>query len=259
MSWYTATPGTVTYTKRAAISVDCTGGGGSVDVTVDVPANWDDFWTSILANGYDIVVTAADGTTLVTFERESYTYATRALTLEIDNVTLTAGRVCLLWVYYGYSGETTDRSTTVTPSSAKIGYIELSAPNRLMFQYTPDQWSASRPRSQVVKKSTETIDIAVGGWPLRKRRDDAQYALSLFAEEVKEANVAVYSGATDVTSAYDETKTRIVYNQGDPIVFARMDAGTDATDYTIRVTVTTTLGQVYEWRGWLAVRDTDEA
>lgn len=259
MSWYTATPGAVTYTKRAPISVDCTAAGGTVDVTVTVPDDWDDFWTTILSNGYDIVVTLADGTTLATFERASYTYASRALTLEMDNVTLTAGKVCVLWVYYGYAAETTDRSTIVTPSGAKTGYIELSAPNRLTFEYTPDQWGAARPRSLVVKKSTETIDIAVRGWPLRGRQAETTSALSLFAEEVKEVNVAVYSGVTDVTSAYDETKTRVIYNQGDPVVFVRMAAGTDATDYTIRVTITTTLGQVYEWRGWLAVRDTDEA
>jgi len=112
MSWYSPTKGTLTYTKRAAISVDTTGGGGSVDVTIAVPSDWDDFWTSILANGYDIVVTQADGDTLCTFDRDGYDYANRVLTLEVDNVTLTAGKVTVLWVYYGYSGTVTERCRT---------------------------------------------------------------------------------------------------------------------------------------------------
>lgn len=253
MSWYSTD-----YRKRAAISVDCTAAGGTVDVTVSVPSTWDDFWTSILSNGYDVVVTRADGVTLCTFERASYTYATRALTLEIDDVTLVNGKMNLLWVYYNNPSEVTDRSTAVAPSSPKTGYIELFRPST-MFRYQPDRWGSERPKDLIVKKSGESVDIFIAGFPLKGRAPDTLYGGAFAGEEISHVAVAASSGGASAPTLYDATYTRIMQEDGAQLISVRLTAGSDATDYTIKVTVTTTTGQVFEWRGWLKVRDTDEA
>ena len=118
MSWFNANWG-----YRQAIVVDNLGGASTIDVTATIPADFDPFWQNVLANGFDIRVTLADGKTLATFDVDSFNQTNRTGTIEIDNASAADSDAMLVfWLYWG-NAAAANAATTFTPSSAKTGHI----------------------------------------------------------------------------------------------------------------------------------------
>lgn len=66
------------------------------------------------SNGYDIVFTAADGTTLLSYQLDSYDAATGALTAWVKVPSLSTSSNTTIYAYYGNQNINTDGSSTAT-------------------------------------------------------------------------------------------------------------------------------------------------
>ena len=96
MSWYDNA-----WLRRQSITVDTIGGGGTVDITIAVPVDWDQFWNEInQTDGRDIRICDADGRTLLTYNLESFSLATRTLIIEVDAYAAPGLGMCQIWIYW---------------------------------------------------------------------------------------------------------------------------------------------------------------
>lgn len=248
MSWFSTS-----WKQRAPISLDRTGGTGSADATVSLPATWDRFWSGVSSNsGDDIRITDSDGLTLVTFDLDSFSKSGRTGTLEIDNYSVSTVGMYQLWLYWNSSGAST-AVTPFVPATPKTGYIDPGLPTRL-FRYRPERYGATVPRDTFVKASAEQVKIAVDfGAALQKARAPVNGHFDL--EEIQYATVDVQTGGVSTGTAFDVTKTRILLGGR---VSCLIKGGSSGTDYTVIVTVTTTLGNVFEKRVRMSVRNVVE-
>lgn len=234
------------YRYRVAVTVDCSGGGGVVGVVTSIPGDWDHFWSVILPSGIDVVVTGADGVTVLAYER-SFPGA-RSLMLTIGPVSLPETGAHVLWVYYGNPAETADRAVPVSVSSPKLGHIEVAAPATWR-RYAPERWGALLPREKVSIKPVEVIDVHVGAWPLAVHASGYRPQ----DEEIRLVSVTTSTGAETV-SILDQSAVRIMEIDGEPVVSVRLSEP-PAGDYLLTVRATTTRGQALDWRAAVTSRD----
>jgi len=250
MTWYNEE-----YRRRQIVGVNVFGGTGSpatIDVTINIPEDWDDFWDNIRSDFKDVVVTDSKGQ-LVNFQRKSGSnYSTRTLDLEIDNLPISndnAMNAC--YVYFFYPDETVDSSTSITISGEKTGFILLSAPHSRVVQTRNAQAALDAPIQSFVKGSGDEVHVfwIVGNTfarrlsPYNQRNDE---------EGISFVKIANYdSNGTDASARYNQNETRI----GNGFVRATYKAGDSGSDYAIAVEVSTTLGQVIENRAILRVID----
>ena len=246
MSWFRTE-----YRFRAPVAVDCSGGGGgAVGVVVSIPVDWDRFWASILPSGFDVVVTGADGVTVLDYER-TFDAAARVLTFTIGPVSLPETAAHLLWIYYGNPAETVDRAVSVSVSGPKAGHIEVTAPTSF-HHWAPDRFGARFPTARIGVRPSEVLDIHVGAWPLGHHADGGS-AGSLEGEEIRAVSVSAKMGV-DPADILDVSATRIVEIDGEPVVSVRLSEP-PAGDYLLILATTTTTGQIREWRAHVAARD----
>jgi hypothetical protein len=251
MSWYDSA-----WKYRAPVSVDNTAGsGGTKDWTLVLPNDWDHFWTNALANGYDVVLTSSDGLTKLAFDRSVWNTTTKAGTLRVDGVTLTANTHCA-WIYYGNPAASVDPAATVTISAPLSAFVEVADPRRESPAVVcrPERPGRTVPTAQISKPSTETTHV---WWDLSRvlqRRTTANNGKRLL-EEIDYVKSEIYAGTNAQSAMVDGTQTRIV---GGRYVRTTAKAGTSGTDYTPRLTVTTTNLRVLDFRALLRVLDVDE-
>lgn len=234
------------YRYRAPVTVDCSGGGGAVGVVTSIPGDWDQFWSVILPSGIDVVVTGADGVTVLDYER-SFNAAARTFTLTIGPVSLPETGAHVLWVYYGNPAETVDRAVSVSVSGPRAGHIEVWAP-RSWRRYAPEPWGAVSPRENISIKPVEVIDVHVGGWPLAAYADGWAPG-----EELRAVSVSSMAGV-EAVDILDASAVRIIAIDGEPIVTVRLREP-PAGDYLLTVKATTTRGQTWDWRAAVSSRD----
>jgi hypothetical protein len=231
VSWYNSS-----WPHRAAISVDNTAGAtGSADVTVAIPIDFDLFWNNVLASGNDVRVTTADGITLATYDLAAgFDTSTRSGTIELDNVSLTSGKMHVFWLYWGYASASDARSA-VTPSSPKTGYIEVGAPIEHLVRALPERPGETRPRVDVSKGSGETTRVYFDFGSSLARRVEP-YQSHLLYEEISQVSYQVIAAGTPDPSLVTAANTRIVHPA---IVGVELKDGSSGTDYTVVVTVVT--------------------
>ena len=72
------------------VTIDGSGAtAGTHDFEVTIPADWDDFWDNIRSDGNDIVLTDADGKSILNFQFKSgFNLPNRSLTLQAENINL---------------------------------------------------------------------------------------------------------------------------------------------------------------------------
>lgn len=250
MTWYNEN-----YRRRQIVAVDVTGGSGgtaTVDVEFKVPSDWDDFWDNIRSDFNDVVVTDSLGD-LVNFARKSgANYSTRNLTLQIDGLEVkNDNSIYAVYVYFFNPNETTDSSTSVTITSAKVGNIMLSAPHSRMVSARDSQNALDVPLQSFVKGSSDEVHVfwatsnglAKRIVPYNDRNDE---------EGIEYVQIYSYdSSGANASARYDIGDTRF----GNGFVRASYKAGDSGTDYAIAIKVFTTLGQLYENRAILRVID----
>ena len=254
MSWYSSS-----WAKRAPIAVDnTTGGSGANDVSITIPNNWDDFWDNVASNGFDAIIVGSDGRTLTTFQRQTWNYANKLATFEVDNYLLTASTMQLLWIYW--SGDSSsDLSGSFTASSAKTGYVTTTGPGPVRINSQHQRPGATLPAQPIAKGVGETLDLWWGSRQLLTMRRQPS-AGSLVEEEIDRVKIQVLSGGSDQASMHTDSSTRFVETQDRQIyVRTRLTGGADDTDYTSELQITTTDGQEIRPRCLLQVRDVSES
>ncbi len=266
-SWYNSN-----YKFRVPITLLCQG-GGTEDYEIDISPAHEHFWTTIQSTGYDIRVTAFDGITLLTYDRDNFNYANRTLQIEIDNYSCGASSIPqFAWLYYGYDAAT-DGITAFVPAAAKVGRISLEAPPAA---YTVvcglENPGSTAPRNVITKNSAETIFVY---WDITDLLAKGQNASAgsllyeavtyLFTSKVLVAGVDQAAMHTAVSAA-SSNPHRILEHKGR--IYLRTDAigGASGTDYTLEITFYTTMGQATAGdsirtvvsRALLKVRDVSE-
>lgn len=235
------------------------------DVSVTVPPSCETFWRAaasggVQSDGKDIRVTTANGTTLVTdLELTSFTYASRTLTMELDDASAGGshdGEV--LWLYWGNASATTV-ATTFASSSPLTGYILASrpAPDRVL------TWHAEAPgvtaaADRVQKTANEAILVAIRYRDvLAKRR--VPYGGSLFEEEPSTLTYGCYDAGSAQAAMIDLTAIRL----DNDFLYVLLKAGSSGSIYTVRVVMVTTgsntgLGRTLEYAFQLHVQTPTE-
>lgn len=243
------------YSDRASAMISNSAGTTSADVELTIPVDWDEFWNTIRSDGTDVVlVDPATNTVITDFRRASFTYASRVLVLEADAVT-DGTKAQALWVYYGYASESTDRATWGgSASSAKTATIDLRSPVAADLVVTADLHADEDPPSEgLVKRSAETSVVWVDLSRVLQPRARV-YNGGLGLETITSVGVSIESGGSPVGSMVATEDTLLVDGHW---VVVEVTGGTDATDYTLIITITTT-HQVHEERVVVKVRDPDE-
>ena len=250
MTWYDAD-----YRRRQIVAIDATGGSGTnatIDSEFQIPPDWDDFWDNIRSDFNDVVVTDSDGNKANFARKAGANYSTRTLTLQIDSLQIkNDNSFAVAYVYFFQPNETTDHSTSVTISSEKIGHIMLSAPHSRVVSQPASQSALDSPIQSFVKASTIEVHVffLVNGnfakriSPYNERNDQEGI-------DYVQVNSFDASGA-DATARYDINDTRI----GNGFVRATYKAGDSGTDYAIAIQIATTLGQIYQIRAILRVKN----
>ena len=127
MSWYNGS-----FNRRIPVTIDASSAAsGTHDFEVEIPADWDDFWDNIRADGNDIVLTDADGKSILNYQfKAGFNIPNRSLTLQAENINLGANnRMRIVQLYWDNSAQSSSLQTSITVSSILNGYIYLGGPS----------------------------------------------------------------------------------------------------------------------------------
>ncbi len=244
--------------RRVPIIVNNLAGASPKDVTVDLSTLGDWFWDGVRADGFDLQVTAADGNSLLTFQREaSWNTGTRQGILSIGNVTLpSTNAMCPLWLYFKTSAVPTDASVTVTPTAPLTGHVEATGqtPTTAIVRWRPERRGATSPRHAFTKASADEMHL---WWDLRgqlQRFRRARHGAQLY-EEVDYFQFQVLQAGAPVAATFTESEGRLFHPA---LIRTTVKAGTNTQSYTPSLTVKTTLGRTLNLRCKLTVQDVDE-
>ena len=255
-SWYAAA-----WTKRIPIAGAVTAGGSgptTADVQITIATDHDDFWTSVQADGDDVRVCSDDGKTLETYQLGTWTYASRAGVIDVDNAAFEDGKMGVLYVYYG-NASATDGSGSFTPSSAKTGRPAQACPAYPTIKGKPEEPGATAPRVRVFKAVEDETYVWWDVTDLLIKRCLSS-AGAPYLEGVKYVkNYQVLNGGTPVGSTTDLAETRCIAHRGRAYVMALTKGGADDTDYTLELQVVTTEGRTLNLRALMLVRNVDES
>jgi hypothetical protein len=251
MSWRSAND-----LYRQPLSIDNTAGaGGAFDATIAIPADWDHFWSTVLATGYDMRVTAPDGVTVVTkLDLASFNTTTKVGTIEIQDTAPAAGML-QYWLYWGDS-TLTSGLTSFVPASAKTGYIDLGAPVPAYFYaaQAQERLGDTAPKNTMAKTSDTTVFAWVDFSGLMQRRYHAHPTGSASSRELECLSYVTIASTGGLTVTTTGTRYEVGAS-GAAIVRVQMSGGTTGTDYIVTVTAVTTLGRTLTAKIEVLVRD----
>ena len=251
MAWI---KGSDTWNRRAPIAVDNTAGStGNQYVQVVVPPDMEEFWTHVnQTDGRDVRITDYTGASIVPYALSGFNATTRTLTINIGLYSAPVVAMYQMWLYWD-SATAASGASTVTVDTPKTGKVELGHPTDLRSHVQHEPSGGVRPVTQLSKPSADADWIY---WDLRQVLQ--QYLSPAYGfgrlEEIGWASVAVTTGGESQSGMVDATKTRFI----DGWVKTLIKAGSSGTDYTVALTVTTSLGRTLTARCWLFVRDVAE-
>ena len=243
------------YRHRVPIALDHSAVGAvpaTVDIEIEVPKEWDLFWTTIRSDMLDVVVCDSDSNVVPFNFKAGYSSVTQTLTLQLDAMPVDpANSLQQYFLYFGYASESVDRKVAVSISSAGKGYIHIGAPFARIVTPTNNRPALNQPQTVFPKSTTEEIDIffAVGGL-LAPRID--RYNKRLNYEEIQVVIVRSYDAAGSTSdSRYDLDETRFING----FVKVRAIAGSANTDYALSLQIVTTEKQKYDIRCIIQTKD----
>ena len=238
-----------------AISALSGGGAGNVDVSIEIPKDWDLFWLNVNDNLHDIVPVTTSGD-LIPFKRVGYggsaaSKANRILQLDLDAVDVgSQDATSLIYIYWLYSGAS-DQATTPTITSAKLGSIFLGTPTGRIVRLLPNRAVTDAPQTSFSKTTNDEVDVwfSVAGLLTNRK---STYNSRRGYEDIRYVKVrSLASNGSDDAGRYDETQTQFVPGW----IKVRCKAGSNNTDYALECLITTTLNQVISLRCLIKVRD----
>ena len=243
-----------TYRVPIAIPVFTTGGGGAtnVDVQVQIPPDWDVFWTNIQSNFFDIKVYTANGESAINYQRQTgANFANRNLTLELDAVAVDdQSSTSLVYLYFGDSSASSDPSSSVTISSAVTGTIWIGRPVRLV---KPSLNNSGRTEPEVVftKQADEKIDIWFDVRSLLSAYIDPFNGRLGYEAIQRVQPKSLDSSGNDNDGRYQKNDTFFLNGYAS----IRAVGGSSGTDYAVGLDIFTTIGQTLKVRCLLKVQN----
>ena len=252
MAWYSSD-----YKNRYPVAINVLGGpetGGAHDVRIVVPKDWDDFWNNIRSDGFDIILTDANGNQQV-FTRSTFNFANRSLTLDGQNCFfLNQNSISLMYIYFNNPAQSTDLSGTFVVSTPKLGTLTFGRPSQYAIGNLIQQQGNETPVATFQKTEDEEIYIWFRIGSLLSKRI-SPYNEHIEYEEVGYVQVeSLDNTGTDDINRYTESDTRYIPGW----VGAKFKGGTNNTSYTLNVKVVTTsigLTQLYNARALLRIRN----
>jgi len=250
VSWYDDA-----WTHRLPVSV-VPDPGNTDDVSIVLQIDDEEFWSKIQGDADDVLITGANGTTVISRLLTGLVYATRTLQIDIDAVTKVADVTNILWLYFGNAA-----AIAPTPGGAVAGAIagkldRSTAAARVIKAY-PQRAGDTRPRDILTKEAAEAIYVFVDFTDLLQRRPYL-YEGRDFLEEPATVTYTCSTAGAAQAAMIDTSLTRWVEAGGRRYAKILLKAGTSATNYTVAVTVVTSEAQTLVARFRLFVRDTAE-
>ena len=247
-SWYNSS-----WTSRIPVAVNCLGGGGgsaTVDISFTVPSKWSIFWDNIRVDGFDVILTSADGV-LLSFKRNSYTHATKILELQVDNYLIDNDNSIQVIYMYWNNPASTDLSGSFTVAAPKTATVFVGGPSDKVVTETAMRAANDSPAAVFTKATNEKIFIFFQVASVMLRRP-AAYQKRNFLEGIKYIIPDVKNAAGASVPAMHSTDETICMNG---YVGLYIKEGSDNTDYIVICNVVTTLNQTLSLRCALKVRD----
>ncbi len=240
MSWFNANS-----QWRAPVTVNNIGGASTIDVAITIPSDWGAFWSNVATNGHDIKVCDSDGTTLLTWSRDTWDHAARSAILEVNDWTPdSADATVILYLYWGESSPT-DTASSFTVSSAKIGTVLACrpAPGSVIIR------AESPPVGEDVPRSRYAWPPGQSGWigfdvTEHLKRQAVPLNGSADLETIAFVTVATRNDGSAFNSGNTPANTRCSEYDGRTIVYMWVTGSVNDADYIDEITVTTSYSRV---------------
>ena len=219
---------------------------GAKDGVFTVQPSFGGFWEKLDAPGYELRVTNETGDMLLAYNRSAYTYATRSITIQVNDIPVAAGTTKLIWLYWGQDGAA-DGDTDPTITAPISGVVTNLLPTAPMVSFRPERPASTVPAQSVTKSIAEVQDVwwNLSGLLSRAASPDGGYTE---AEEVDAVSFAVFDADSSQAGMFEANQTAFAELKGVLYVRTRWKAGSAAGIYTLRLTVTTTTGRTAETR-----------
>lgn len=231
MSWLKSV-----WTRKVAISVDGSGAAATIDPDVEIPGEFDDFWSTIDNSGNELRVVDYAGT-VQDYALSGFNKTNRTGTIRLNNVQMPAvACVGCLWLFYG---STTNQGSSggVAGTGGVNGYLELAEPRGpYLVQHRPQIPGSTGLLNSYHKATAERVMLWTGYSHVLSAAWTPAYGGPLM-EEPRYATYSVLntSGGAEASMA-EVGSARFVWHPrkglylGVPIL-----GGTTATSYTSSV------------------------
>ena len=244
MSWYGSG-----FKYRYPVAIDNTGATGNFDSEWVISSKWPAFWDNILASGNDIYPVSNSGT-LLSYERTGFNYANKTLTLSIDLMPMDATSINMAWIYWG-NPAAVNASAPRTITGPKAGVVYLGKPSNMVVGPQTFIGGASNPVASFYKNASSKMyawfsvrNLLSTRWSPYQEHNDY--------ETIKNIVVTVLDKTGAVQAAMiDQSKTRFVPG----FVGVYVQAGTDGSNYQIKLKITTSEEQEIFLTALLMIRD----
>ena len=246
MTWYEDN-----FKRRMPIAIDSSlVTTGSIQFEITIPTYWDDFWDNVRSDGFDVHLVDQNGVGM-TFQRLTWNTSTKAASFRSTYGAIKAASVIhTVFLYWDAADETVDPSSSVVSSSPLNGRVYLGAPFGNIVNLQSRSGLSTVPTTIFQKDPDELVDIwfpisqllAPSQLPINKRLE------FLFVNYI-DMEVLNSAGA-DQASMYVLTDTRIINGW----VKVRVQAGSDNTDYVVRLIIQDTNLQKFVLSNLLQVR-----
>jgi hypothetical protein len=254
MAWYAETG--ETWLKRALITVDGSAtAAGTVEATVALPSDWGPFWDNVQADGDDIRVVSADGTTKLVYDLNSWVYASKSGNIRVSGFTHPkTNSLSFFWLYF-HNDSATDGSGSPTTSSPLTTNVERAAPVATITA-TPERAGATIVRQTLSKTTNEVQHLWVRFPPLEEYCGSVNS--SKIYEEPSHMDVTIEAAGADQSSMKDLPNTTMIECNGRLYAKIVAQGGSDATNYTSVTVLTTTNNRSIDRRVQIKVNDPAE-
>lgn len=227
MTWYNSN-----FKRRYPVSIDVLTSSetkGLKDIQFDVPSDWDDFWSEIRPDGFDIVITNKLGE-LQTFRRLTYNYTNRQLTLTGQNIYFdNLNSINLVYIYFSYPNQSSDLSSAFAATTPRPGKIYLNAPSNRVVTNPIQRTGTTSPSFVFTKTYTDQVYIWFKVSSILATRITS-YNEKLDFESVSYVKIeSLDASGTNDTARYDEEATAIIPGY----IGIKVKNGSNNTDYTL--------------------------
>lgn len=239
------------FSRRFPVAIDGSATvAGSVDATIALTGLAAEFWATIQADGDDVRVCDAAGTTGIDYDLESFNDSAKTVTIKLDNLTHhTTNTITVVWIYFG-DADADNLEDGITTSSPLTGYTLFTGPGAEPVYDLGSPVGATTPTQRRQKRSTESLFLWFRVGPFGELAYPYEES-GLPPEGPQSLSVSAPLAVTALTSAIR------LFQAANGEIFARVtvSGGVSANDYDIVLTVITTEGRTLNGVVRLTVQD----